>query len=82
MRAGTPLLGAMIGASFCVPDAGDCIEGVLGFATLGMVVAVALDLSLLHWEPRPAPDLPRSGAITAQLTFDRQSLTLRAGAMF
>jgi hypothetical protein len=82
LRAGTPLAGAVLGASFCVPDSGDCIEGVLALATIGMLTAAALDLSLLHWEPLPAPKPTASGTITPQLTFDRQSLTLGAATTF
>jgi hypothetical protein len=83
LRAGAPLLGAIFGASMCVRESGDCIEGVITFGAVGMVTAAVLDLSLLHWESSAkAPSPAGLGAFAPQLAFDRHGLRLGAAGSF
>jgi hypothetical protein len=51
MRAGLPLAGAMLGASGCTRDSGDCASGIISLAVVGMAAASVIDVAALAWEP-------------------------------
>jgi hypothetical protein len=85
LRGGGSIAGLMLSAAAtdCAHDGGTCVEDLAVGLALGSVVAIAIDLSLLHWEDVPAPEPQRSGAsLMPQLAFDRERVVVGASGTF
>lgn len=78
-RASLPLAGAVVGASGCTGNSGDCVSGAASLAVVGMAVASIIDIAALSWEPVAAP---RAGSLQPSLVLRRDSAWTGASITF